>query len=354
MPFLKPLFVLFVCSVAVCQIKAQSVKGSWYGVGHIQTDGNTENYLSELVLKVEGTNVKGEFNYYFRDSLFKNKVKCSFNKKTRILIIHKFPIIYFKSQSTKKAVMCDVMGTFELRVAKTESVLNGSLTSASEANFLMPVLNYRMLKDPEAETNKRKKTKVTKPKMAEENISKTIVAPTTLPTSTTNPTTKPITVIDQTQKDSTRKKEVTLKDSIKPIIVSEKPIVPVAVITEKAFNNRKKDYTKIIDIENSTIQLEVYDNGSIDYDSVSLLLNGKLILPKTMLTHRSVKLSIQLDENLEFNELGMFAENLGLIPPNTAALIIRDGKKKYDIVLNSDFNKNAIIQLKTNKGNKKD
>jgi hypothetical protein len=73
-----------------------------------------------------------------------------------------------------------------------------------------------------------------------------------------------------------------------------------------------------------------------------------------MLTHKSVKLTIDLDQSLEYNELGMFAENLGLIPPNTAALIIRDGKKKYEVILNSDYNKNAIIQIKTNKGNKED
>jgi archaellum component FlaF (FlaF/FlaG flagellin family) len=331
---MKHLIVLFLFSIAICQIKAQSVNGSWYGVGHIQMEGNTENYLSELILKVDGTNLKGEFNYYFRDSLFKNKIKCSFNKKTRILIIHKFPVIYFRSHSTKKAVMCDVNGTFELRVAKTESVLNGSLTPASELNFLMPIINYRMVKDPDLASNKKSKSKVVNPVNLEE--------------SATNSSTS------QTKFDSTKKKDLIKNATPEQSLFSEKKIIPVAVITEKAFNNRKKDYTKTIDVENSTIQLEVYDNGTIDYDSVSLLLNGKLILPKTMLTHHSVKLTIQLDESLEYNELGMFAENLGLIPPNTAALIIRDGKKKYEVILNSDFNKNAIIQLKTNKENKKD
>jgi hypothetical protein len=238
--------------------------------------------------------------------------------------------------------MCDVIGTFELRVAKTESVLNGSLTSASDDNFLMPVLNYRMLKDPETESNKRKKPKNTKSILVEENTVAPVVELPTAPP------------VMQTKTENPRKKEIELKDTIKPTIVAEKPIIPAAVITEKEFKNRKKDYSKIIEVDNSTIQLEVYDNGSIDYDSVSLLLNGKLILPKTMLTHRSVKLTIHLDDNLESNELGMFAENLGLIPPNTAALIIRDGSKKYEVILNSDFNKNAIIQLKTNKANKKD
>ncbi len=335
MSFVKPLFVIFILIFAICPIKAQTVKGSWYGVGHIQMDGNNENYLSEFILKVDGSNLKGEFNYYFRDSLFKNKIKCSYNKKTRLLIIHKFPVIYFRSHSTKKAVMCDVIGTFELRVAKTESVLNGSLTRASEANFLMPVINYRMLKDPELASNKTTKHKAVKPIISDADFLK-------------QSTDIKIAEIPPPKKVSIS------KDSSKPNNFSEKNIVPVAIVTEKEFNNRKKDYTKTVEVENSTIQLEVYDNGTIDFDSVSLLLNGKLILPKTMLTHKSVKLTIELDESLEFNELGMFAENLGLIPPNTAALIIRDGKKKYEVILNSDYNKNAIIQIKTDKGNKKD
>jgi hypothetical protein len=339
MPFMRPLFVLFILFNTAFQIEAQSVKGSWYGVGHIQMEGNTENYLSELILKVDGTNLKGEFNYYFRDSLFKNRIKCSFNKKTRLLIIHKFPVIYFRSHSTKKAVMCEMIGTFELRVAKTESVLNGSLNSASEDNFLMPVINYRMLKDPELGTTKKTKQKVIKPIILEESITNT-------------PPTSPKLYSNSKKEFSSTETPIASTNSGKNSI-QVTPVIPVAVITEKAFNNRKKSYSKIIDVENSTIQLEVYDNGTIDYDSVSLLLNGKLILPKTMLTHHSVKLNIQLDESLEFNELGMFAENLGLIPPNTAALIIRDGKKKYEVILNSDFNKNAIIQLKTKNKNKK-
>jgi len=328
MPFMRPLIVFIIFCIITSPTKAQSVKGSWYAVGHIQMDGNTENYLTELILKGD-SNSKGEFNYYFRDSLFKNKINYSYNKKTRLLIIHKFPVIYYRSQSTKKAVMCDVIGTFELRVAKTESVLNGSITSASAYNFLMPVINYRMLKDPEQSTNNKSKNKVARPEILVDSFSKSTAA------------------IDNFETKNTR--AFTQNDSLITTKFVEKNIIPLAVITEKAFKNRKKDYEKILEVDNSTIKLEVYDNGIIDYDSVSILLNGKLILPKTMLTHHSVKITIELDKTLEFNELGMFAENLGLIPPNTAALIIRDGNKKYEVILNSDFNKNAIIQLKLNK-----
>jgi hypothetical protein len=112
---------------------------------------------------------------------------------------------------------------------------------------------------------------------------------------------------------------------------------------------RKKAYFKEIDLDNGKIQVEVYDNGTIDYDSVSLYLNGKEVLAKTMLNHKSVKLTLQLDPNIEFNELGMFAENLGMIPPNTAAMIIHDGKKEYQVLLQSDFSKSATLKLKVRK-----
>jgi len=102
MPFMKTLFAFLIILLCAVTLKAQSIKGSWYGVGRIQMDGTSENYLSELLLLQDGNNIKAEFNYYFRDSLFKNKVQATYDKKTRSLIIKKFPIIYYRSTSTKK------------------------------------------------------------------------------------------------------------------------------------------------------------------------------------------------------------------------------------------------------------
>jgi hypothetical protein len=45
----------------------------------------------------------------------------------------------------------------------------------------------------------------------------------------------------------------------------------------------------------------------------------------------------------------MFAENLGLIPPNTALMVITDGKKKYEIRLASNLEKNATIRIRRKK-----
>ena len=415
MPLLRTIFLFFLFSFLSGTLFGQSIKGSWYGVGHIQMDGNTEHYLSELILKQDGKIIKGEFNYYFRDSLFKNNINCTYDQKTRLLVIKSFPIIYYRSISTKQSVMVNMMGTFELRVAKTGSVINGSLTSSSERTLLMPVINYRLIKDTvvtvQAKTIANKNNSINTQDHSE--IPSAITADTAANKKTSKLTANSKSTIKSTsptkvgkanskqQKNAVTSLAIVAKDTvaqhnnknkidsvkhqnnkskidtISPNISKNKTdtsihgsstqidsiqqnkaapltVIPNAKIAEEAFIARKKDYARIIEVDNSKIRLEVYDNGTIDYDSVSLFLNNKLILPKTMLNHHSVKLTIELDESLEFNELGMFAENLGLIPPNTAALIIHDGKKTYEITLNSDFSKNAIVQLKKKKGIKKD
>jgi hypothetical protein len=43
------------------------------------------------------------------------------------------------------------------------------------------------------------------------------------------------------------------------------------------------------------------------------------------------------------NELTMFAENLGSIPPNTALMIVNDGDKRYEVRITSDTQKNGTI-----------
>ena len=47
--------------------------------------------------------------------------------------------------------------------------------------------------------------------------------------------------------------------------------------------------------------------------------------------------------HLAEDEYTPFAENLGLIPPNTALMVIHDGKKRYEIRLSSSLEKNATI-----------
>jgi hypothetical protein len=56
-------------------------------------------------------------------------------------------------------------------------------------------------------------------------------------------------------------------------------------------------------------------------------------------------LNYTFPDSLAEVQVSMFAENLGSIPPNTAAMQIIDGKKKYYIILKSNFTGNAVVSL---------
>ncbi len=115
------------------------------------------------------------------------------------------------------------------------------------------------------------------------------------------------------------------------------------VVMDSIPDLREKVFVREIEISGGPLKLELYDNGSIDYDSVSVYLNNRLLIPKSKLDHKAIRKTIVLDSTLAYNELSMFAENLGMVPPNTAALIIYDGDKRHELVLTSDLNKTATI-----------
>ena len=54
-------------------------------------------------------------------------------------------------------------------------------------------------------------------------------------------------------------------------------------------------------------------------------------------------LSLSLDKSVDVNELTMYAENLGTIPPNTALMVVTDGDKRYEVRITSDTEKNGTI-----------
>ena len=42
----------------------------------------------------------------------------------------------------------------------------------------------------------------------------------------------------------------------------------------------------------------------------------------------------------------MFAENLGTVPPNSAIMVVTDGSNRYEIPLQSNYQKNGAVRLR--------
>lgn len=122
-----------------------------------------------------------------------------------------------------------------------------------------------------------------------------------------------------------------------------------SVITPKVLQTRSTVLTKAITVNTREVVLNIYDDGAIDHDTVSVYLDKKLIVSHAMLTDRPIVVTLHLDESDDYHELVMVAENEGEIPPNTSLMIVKAGDKEYDVRITSTEQKNAMVTFRYQK-----
>lgn len=112
-------------------------------------------------------------------------------------------------------------------------------------------------------------------------------------------------------------------------------------------SERKTDAQQTILFKADSLLIAVYDNGEIDGDTVSVLLNGEVVLAKQGLKASAAKKTIFLPATAddEFT-LVLYAENLGKYPPNTGLLVVYDGEERHYVRFSADLQKNAGVILK--------
>jgi hypothetical protein len=120
-------------------------------------------------------------------------------------------------------------------------------------------------------------------------------------------------------------------------------------VIDAEYKQREKIVTKEITAETDSLKVDFFDNGEIDGDSISIFYNDKLIAFNRILSSKAVHFNVALDTTREWNEITMFADNLGSIPPNTALMVVTDGKKRYEIPMASNHQKNATLRIKRKK-----
>ena len=111
-------------------------------------------------------------------------------------------------------------------------------------------------------------------------------------------------------------------------------------INESDFANIKE-----IRVDTGILRLDFYDNAEIDGDSITVLVNNKPVAVHQLLGIKPITLNVKIDLEHPEQEVTMVAENLGLIPPNTALLIVTAGDKKYQLFLSSDKQKSAQVRF---------
>ncbi len=108
--------------------------------------------------------------------------------------------------------------------------------------------------------------------------------------------------------------------------------------------NRKNVVMKNIEVKSSEIKIELYDNGDVDGDEVTVYFNGNVVSSKQKLTEKAITIQLKAIRNAS-NELVMYAENLGTIPPNTALMKVYCDGQVYEVRIESDEKKNGVIRF---------
>jgi hypothetical protein len=137
------------------------------------------------------------------------------------------------------------------------------------------------------------------------------------------------------------------------VIASVTPGVkkPVVDITANAaiIGGRKSEFTQVVNFKADSLELSLYDNGEIDGDTVSVFMNGEVLLSKQGLKASAIKKTIYITPGNEDFTLVLFAENLGKYPPNTGLMVVHDGDDVYNLRFSSDLQKSAGIVFRKKK-----
>lgn len=303
---MKKGFLVFLLLITL-QGRAQTVFGYWYGSANVKSNSSANNYLVEMVLQPEKNYVTGILNYYFKNTYRSLQVKGSYNASTRQLILYDVPVVYYGSSGNFEVdCIMDMMGI--LRVSQAKSVISGMFTAKPDYKYTCNNIAFNLTLDGEASKK------------------------------------------DSVMKALSEFKETyqVWKPAEKDTLIAAKVIQRKVVnyVIEKQFTERTSELSNEIEVDSDSLRVDLYDNGEIDGDIVSLFYNKELILFNQKLTHKSIHIDIVLDSSKAENEITLFAENLGLIAPNTALMRIRDGKKVYDLRVSSSLEKNATIRIR--------
>jgi hypothetical protein len=343
---------------------AQDFNGQWKGTfvdkssAFMSFGGESCEYVLEL--ECEGTKVTG-FSYTYFNERGKRyfticRLKGVLNKASKYVEVTEV-------ERTKTNVPMDIRNCFQIHKLTffkqgNKEILQGSWIPApnqeGDCGFGTTELNRRVMQQSFPSYNKA--TARATPRPVPNALPKNSNAlPKKMPDLRDKNRISPP-VVKNEPKPVVKEQPVLKKENTVPVETNKtapKPVPPPVVKKDPApatkidskFNQRDNSILKTIEVENETFRVDLYDNGEIDGDSISLSYNGKILLAHKRLTDKALTLTLSAVNDQQVNELVMYAENLGTIPPNTALMVVTDGDNRYEVRITSDTQKNGAIRF---------
>jgi hypothetical protein len=105
--------------------------------------------------------------------------------------------------------------------------------------------------------------------------------------------------------------------------------------------------SETIYFKSDSLSIALYDNGEVDGDTVSVIINDELFIEKQGLKSSAFRKTFYIPQDGGDSLLVvLYAENLGKYPPNTGLLQIKDGEEIFYVRFKADLDRNAAIVLR--------
>ncbi|MBS1511510.1 MAG: hypothetical protein JST86_11755 [Bacteroidetes bacterium] len=315
--------LLFITSIST---KAQEViSGIWEGKFFTPAAYLGQPRLVVEIFNVNDSTYSGITHLYYEGNKYEHyKMRGWYSKKDSVLIFTEAETI-----AVDLGMYGNCLGTYQMIMRKTDNgyiqvgyweanIKGCSSTSQIWLQKRMPVV----VKPPEPPTPPAKKpVKPEKPAQQNKDLKKRNNQPVIVP--------EP-------------------KPTV-PVMKDESVIKPAPTIMPAKIAQRETDLQSLLEIadaDKDSIRVDVYDNGEIDGDSVSVFLDNTQLINKKMITAKPLTFYVSLDKRKNpISHLRLVAESLGSIPPCTALMIVTTKSKRYEVRLSSNFSKNATVEL---------
>jgi hypothetical protein len=372
---MKKLFLLLL--LPALQTTAQDLTGVWRGTFYSTKQeslfGSDNKY--EVQIDNAGKICKG-ITYSYQNTSFYGKATMvgMWSAETKNLIFSEDKLLEYKTEEGDNTDVYMFTCYLQYRKEGNREILEGDYSSVKYKSkpekdggngkiHLERVVNSEFKKEDFIIKKENEKTKPP----TKEAIKKTtapIKNATTTKKATITPTQKPKPVIAKATAPNKPKVPVkvapkktvvppAVKEEPKKEIVKSEPIKKPETVKPadlpRVLKERKNELVQTILTPGPDISIELYDNGEIDGDTISVFQNGKLIASRRGLSTNPITLKLRIDEDNPDHEIAMVAENLGTIPPNTALMIIKTGGNRYDLRISSSEQKNAVVKFKFQK-----
>jgi hypothetical protein len=156
----------------------------------------------------------------------------------------------------------------------------------------------------------------------------------------TNNTPTAIAIIEPPKVNSNQTKE---ESNSSPASVENAKTTSRGQILPYVLVGRENKLVNKITVSSPHISFDMFDNGTIDNDSIMVFDNKVQILNNQRLSYKAIHFELNFSKETPDHEIIIVAQNLGTVPPNTALMVLKDGSTRKEFYITSTLQTNAML-----------